>query len=74
MTDLIEQFKKQFEELKNSLENALTPKTGEERRKRQAEEVQITFLIDTTLFLRKQCQNQIEIFGVFYNKSHGICL
>merc|ERR1711892_281192 len=39
MTDLIEQFKKQFEELKNSLENALTPKTGEERRKRQAEEV-----------------------------------
>ena len=74
MTDLIEQFKKQFEELKNSLENALTPKTGEERRKRQAEEVQITFLIDTTLFLRKQCQNPIEIFVVFYNKSHGICL
>ena len=39
MTGLIEQFKKQFDELKNTLENALTPKTGEERRKRDAEEL-----------------------------------
>ena len=39
MTGLIEHFKKQFDELKNKLENALTPKTGEERRKRDAEEV-----------------------------------
>ena len=34
MAGLIEQFKKQFEELKNSLENALK---GEDRRKREVE-------------------------------------
>ena len=40
MTGVIGQLKKQFDELKNKLENALmTPKTGEERRKRDAEEV-----------------------------------
>ena len=38
MTGVIEQLKKQFDELKNKLQNALTPKTGEERRKREVEQ------------------------------------
>ena len=39
MTGVIDLLKTQFEGLKNKLQNVLTPKTGEERRKREAEEL-----------------------------------
>ena len=38
MTGVIKQLKEQFDELKNKLQNVLTPKTGEERRKRDVEQ------------------------------------
>merc|ERR1711970_822765 len=39
MTGVISQLKTQFEALKNKLQNALTQKTGEERRKREVSEL-----------------------------------
>ena len=39
MTGVIGQLKTQFEALKNKLQNALTQKTGEERRKREVSEL-----------------------------------
>merc|ERR1712179_463950 len=39
MTGVIGQLKAQFEDLKNKLQNVLTPKTGEERRKREVSEL-----------------------------------